>query len=134
MGLMLAGLVAPTAEATDPNLSKPVPTQANFSYVGSFALPGSYSTGSSGPCNTLSDGCSTAFSYGALAYRYVNNQLQFFTSGHVYNGGRVYELTSPVLPTILMPPALSGCRWPRFCAIGAIFMAARMFSRQYDSQ
>jgi PKD repeat protein len=72
----------PTASPTDP-LSKPVLNQSNFTYLGSFLMP------------TSANGWSTAYAMGGLTHRYVNGQLQFLTTSHVYSGGLVYETNYP---------------------------------------
>src|SRR5262249_17087552 len=68
-------------------LNKPVVDSASFTYLGSFALPQS------------ANNWDTAYSYGGLAYRYVNGNLQFFTTNHVYSGGLVYEFNYPGIST-----------------------------------
>lgn len=66
-------------------LDKPVLNSSNFSYLGSFDLP------------LVANGWSTAFSFNGLTHRYVNGQLQFLTTSHVYSGGLVYEFNNPGL-------------------------------------
>ena len=90
IGLMLSALVAPVAMSADPNLSKPVLQQNNFTFLGSFTLP----TNTGAP-----DNWDTAYSNGGLAYRYVNGNLQFFTTAHAYSGGVVYEFNYPGVST-----------------------------------
>src|SRR5262249_50731305 len=68
-------------------LNKPVLTESNFTYLGSFALP--HSTGTWDTANTS----------GGLTYRYVNGELHFLTTAHVYSGGEVYEVAYPGLST-----------------------------------
>ncbi len=75
-----------SSNSTDP-LFTPVVNASSFSYIGSFALP------------TYAVGWDTAYSCGGLAYRYVNGNLQFFTTAHVNSGGLVYEFNYPGLST-----------------------------------
>ena len=88
-----------TPVSHDTNLNKALPTQANFQYQGRFYLPGSYNTGPNDYCTQGQTGCSTAWSAGGLAFRFVNGALHFFTTGHVYDGGQVYEFSYPKLDT-----------------------------------
>jgi PKD repeat protein len=82
--------VDPTSDSSEP-LFTPVVNQSDFTYIGSFRLPQS------------ANGWSTAFSTGGLAYRYVNGNLQFFTTSHVYSGGLVYEFNYPGVATSSNP-------------------------------
>lgn len=68
-------------------LDKPVLNSSNFEYLGSFDLP------------LVANGWSTAFSNNGLTHRYVNGQLQFLTTSHVYSGGLVYEFNYPGIAT-----------------------------------
>jgi hypothetical protein len=68
-------------------LAKPVVAPGSFAYLGSFDMP------------TSAGGVDTAYAAGGLTYRYVNGQLQFFTTSHVNNGGLVYETNYPGLGT-----------------------------------
>jgi len=67
--------------------------------VGQFYFPGTYNTGPDDYCKQFIDGCSTAFSTGGLAFRFVNGALRFFTTGHPYGGGQVYEFNYPTPDT-----------------------------------
>jgi PKD repeat protein len=69
--------------STDP-LFTPVVNQSSFTYVGSFALPHS------------ANGADTAYSFGGLTYRYVNGNLQFFST---QSNGDVYEFNNPGVST-----------------------------------
>jgi len=80
-------------------LNKSLLTQTNFQYAGRFYFPGSYNTGPNDYCTRFNDGCSTAFTNGGLAFRFVNGSLHFFTTGHAYAGGQVYEFNYPYLDT-----------------------------------
>ena len=71
--------VTVSSDSTDP-LFTPVVNQSSFTYLGSFALPQS------------ANGADTSNSFGGLAYRYVNGNLQFFTT---QSGGPVYEFNYP---------------------------------------
>ena len=93
--VLLAMLPMPVMAESDPHFSLPVPNQSNFTLVGTFNYPGSYQLSANDYCAQFNDGCSTAFSYGGLAYRWVNGQLHFFTPGHAYSGGQVYEYNFP---------------------------------------
>jgi PKD repeat protein len=75
--------------SNDPNdpINKPVMSQSNFTYLGSFRMPES------------ANGWSTAYSMGGLTYRYVDGQLRFLTTSHVYSGGLVYETNYPGIGT-----------------------------------
>jgi hypothetical protein len=75
-----------TSASSDP-LFKPVVSSDSFTYLGSFALPHS------------ANNWDTAYSFGGLAYRYVNGNLQFFTTNHVHSGGLVYEFNYPGIST-----------------------------------
>lgn len=68
-------------------LNKPVLNQGDFTYLGAFDMP------------LTANGWSTAFSTGGLTHRYVNGNLQFLTTSHVYSGGLVYEINYPGLNT-----------------------------------
>jgi len=68
-------------------LNKPVLNQSSFTYLGSFRMP------------TYANSWSTAFSTGGLTHRYVNGQLHFLTTSHVYSGGLVYETNYPGIST-----------------------------------
>ena len=80
-------------------MNKSLLTQTNFQYAGRFYFPGSYNTGPNDYCTQFNDGCSTAFTNGGLAFRFVNGSLHFFTTGHAYAGGQVYEFNYPYLDT-----------------------------------
>jgi hypothetical protein len=78
-----AGIPVVVSNTFDNPLDKPVLNSTNFSYVGSFNLP------------YTANGWSTAFSRSGLTHRYVDGQLRFFTTSHVYSGGLVYEFNDP---------------------------------------
>ena len=131
IGLMLAALMAPAAAASDPNLSKTVPTQANFAYVGSFALPGSYSTGSSDPCKTLSDGCSTAFHMAPWPIAMSTTSYSSLQPAMPITAAVSMNSISTALPTILMPPMLPGCPCAKVLRdSGQYLWRQEMFSRR----
>ena len=48
---------------------------------------------------TYANSWSTAFSTGGLTHRYVNGQLHFLTTSHLYSGGLVYETNYPGIST-----------------------------------
>ena len=48
---------------------------------------------------TYANSWSTASSTGGLTHRYVNGQLHFLTTNHVYSGGLVYETNYPGIST-----------------------------------
>ena len=75
-----------SSDSSDP-LFTPVVNTSSFTYLGSFALPQS------------ANGTDTAYSMGGLAYRYVNGNLQFFTTNTVNSGGLVYEFNYPGIST-----------------------------------
>jgi hypothetical protein len=64
-------------------LNKPVLDHPDFTYLGSFKLP------------IVANGRTTAFSNGGFAYRYVDGKLRFFTTGHIQDGGLVFEFDYP---------------------------------------
>lgn len=68
---------------TDPLLKKAVLNQTSFKCIGSCKLPQS------------AGGADTAYTLGGLAHRYVNGELHFLTTAHVYTGGLVYEADCP---------------------------------------
>jgi PKD repeat protein len=78
--------VTVSAASIDP-LNKPVFNQSSFTYLGSFKLP------------TTAGGLDTAWSGGGLAFRYVNGNLQFFTTTNNNTGSMVYEVNYPGLGT-----------------------------------
>ena len=78
--------VDPSSDSSNP-LFTPVVNQSSFTYLGSFALPES------------ANGWDTAYSMGGLADRYVNGNLQFFTTNHIYSGGLVYSFNYPGIST-----------------------------------
>ncbi|MBL8821227.1 MAG: PKD domain-containing protein [Planctomycetia bacterium] len=67
----------------DDPINKPLLNQGDFTYLGSFNLPRS------------ANGWSSAYTTGGLTHRYVNGNLQFLTTSHVYSGGLVYEFNYP---------------------------------------
>lgn len=67
----------------DDPINKPVLNQGDFTFLGTFDLP------------QVANGWSTAFSTNGLTHRYVNGNLQFLTTSHVYSGGLVYEFNNP---------------------------------------
>jgi PKD repeat protein len=83
-----AAVSVATSTGADP-LNKPVPGQSDFTYLGAFEMPKS--------ADGTPTGSDTAYSTGGLALRYVNGQLHFFSTGHVYDGGPVYETNYPGL-------------------------------------
>lgn len=94
-GLYTEKVFSITATDGSNPLNKPVVSQSDIHYLGSFYLP------------QYANGWSTAFSNGGLAYRYVNGNLQFFTTSHVYSGGLVYEFNYPGLNTNGVMPVAS---------------------------
>ncbi len=86
---------------TDPNdqLAKPVLSHSNFSYIGSFRMP------------TSANDWSTAYAMGGLTHRYVNGNLQFLTTSHVYSDGLVYETNYPGVSTSGSPQAQVVREW-----------------------
>jgi hypothetical protein len=85
-GAFSATASASTSTTADP-LNKTVPTQANFTYLGSFLMP------------TSANGNDTAGSTGGFTMRYLNGQLDFLATTHIYTGGLVYEVAYPGIGT-----------------------------------
>ena len=76
----------PAPTGGDP-LNKTVVSRPNFAYLGSFRMP------------TSANGWSTAYTAGGLTHRYVNGQLRFLSTSHIYSGGLVYETNYPGIGT-----------------------------------
>jgi hypothetical protein len=88
LGVMLVGVVFTVVSlgrtAGVPELERAVLTQADFEYLGAFALP------------REACGRSTAFGASGLALRHgAGGKLQFFTGSHRHGGDAIYEFDFP---------------------------------------
>ncbi|MEI8082631.1 MAG: hypothetical protein WCI74_12375, partial [Actinomycetes bacterium] len=70
-----------------PNTSKTVVRDADFEYLGAFAMPVEVGCG----------GWQSYYPSAGLAVRRVDGQLRFLSGAHVYSGGLIYETNYPGL-------------------------------------